>query len=143
MVGADGLDAPAFVARPARALLGGSGRPRRGRAHGRPGVLAAGRVRALWRRGAARRRAGGRAGWRVCGRAGSLAIFIWPCRAMLCGAALPCQDGWRGRPYHVNRQPFRSSPCQPLSRLTRPKILVLKKNWTVLDLKLVFKKILK
>ena len=83
----DGLDAPTFVAWPARALRGGSGRARA-------------------RAGAARRRAGGQG----CVRAGgSLAIFIRLCRATDQGAAVPRQDRWRDRPCPISGQRFRSS----------------------------------
>ena len=99
-LGAGGLDAPAFVARPTRALRGGSGRVRRGRA-----------AEAGQRRGA-------------CERAGSHAVYIWSSRATDQGEALPRQGRWRGKTRHIigplgrptPRQPCAAPPCMARHR---------------------------
>ena len=110
LIGAGSLDAPVFVA---RTWAGGRGQSVRVRP-----VLAAGCVGALWRRGAARRRA--------AERASSLAIFIWPCRAIRHGATGPATStvSLFGR-HHV--------------KIDAAKNVSLKKQ-TLLDLKLVLKK---
>ena len=91
-LGAGGLDAPAFVAPPARALRRGSGRTRRGRAG------EAGRAR-VWRgragAGAGRCAAAGGAGggWASAGaggrRAGRVRADGWPATWYLFGSATP------------------------------------------------------
>ena len=116
ILGAGGLDAPAFVARPARVLRGGSGRGRAVRV--RAGRGEAGRARAAAGRAlaAAFGRRAGRQGRRACGRPGSRAGYISapaapqirarPCRAMVGGATGPATSAAPpASPRHVSPVP--------------------------------------
>ena len=107
----------ASVARPARALRGGSGRARRGRA-AEAGPCGCGRGEAGRARAAAGRAlaAVGGGGVRASGgRAVRLTrgVYICSCRATDQGATLPRHGRWRDRTRHVSGPPGQPAPRQP------------------------------